>query len=85
MYVYSKKYVKEILLRYHTKHGDLRKVILPLKVKDFPEVDGKKLLYKKDQKEFQHIFGVIQWLIVAGNFDLTHAVISINRFSDATR
>ena len=42
-------------------------------------------LYEKGHKELQHIIGFCQWLIVAGRFGLTYAVIYLRRISADNR
>ena len=37
IHVSPKKHVKEILQRYQKRHGDIKKELLPPKVKEYPE------------------------------------------------
>lgn len=53
--------------------------------KSHPELDDSKMLSPDDVKQYQHIIGVCQWLVVAGRFDLSYAVSSLSRFSSAPR
>ena len=85
IYISSKKYVKEILRKYQKEHGTIPKETLPLKAKEHPELDETPFLDLERHKEYQHIIGVGQWLIVAGRMDLTYAVCSLSRFSSAPR
>ena len=66
IYVSSKKYVNEILREYQKTHGDLKKEVIPMRVKEHPEFYDSPLLEDKEHKDFQHIIGLCQWLIVAG-------------------
>ena len=50
MHVSSKKYVKKILRGYQGKHGDLKKELLPLKVKEHPELGKTSFLVEKVHK-----------------------------------
>ena len=52
-----------------------------MRFKEHPELDDYPLLNEKYHKEFQHIIGVCQWLIVAGRFDLAYDVSSLSRLS----
>ena len=79
------KHAKEILRIYQQKHGYLKKELLPLKVKEHPELYKKPFLDEGSHKELQHIIGVCQWFIVAGGFDLNHAVTSLRIFSATPR
>ena len=72
-------------IKYQEKYGSLAKENLPLKPKIKPELDNSPLVDETKHKEYQHIIGVCQWLIVAGRFDLTHAISSLSRFAAAPR
>ena len=50
IHVYSKDYVKEIFRRYQKKHGYLKKELLPLKLKERPELYKTPVLYEKGHK-----------------------------------
>ena len=75
--------MNEILRKYQKTHGDTKKEILPMRVKENPELNNSTFLNEKEHNEFQHIIGVCQWLIVAGIFELAYAVSSLSRFLDA--
>ena len=81
----TKNYVKEVLRKYQEKYGALAKENLPLRPKVKPELDDSPFVDEAKHKEYQHIIGVCQWLIVAGRFDLTHAVSSLSRFAAAPK
>ena len=66
--------MNEIMRKYQKTHGDPKKEIIPMRVKEHPELDNYIFLNEKEHKEFQHMIGVCQWMIVAGIFDLTYAV-----------
>ena len=76
--VYSMNYVNVIMRKYKETYGDLKKEILPMKVKEHPDLDNATLLNDKDNKEFQHFIGLYQWLIFACRFDLAYDVYSID-------
>ena len=65
--------------KYQKTHGDLKKEVLSTRVKEYPELDDSTFSNEKEHKDFQHIIGVCQWLIVAGIFDLEYAVSSLSR------
>ena len=77
----STKYLNGILQKYQKTHGDLKNELLPVRFKEHPELDDYPLLNEKYHKEFQHIIGVCQWLIVAGRFDLAYDISSLSRLS----
>jgi hypothetical protein len=41
--------------------------------KEHPELDDSALLGSPGVKQYQHIIGVCQWLVVAGRFDIAYA------------
>eukprot|EP00957_Ditylum_brightwellii_P035462 2688481-Ditylum_brightwellii.AAC.1 len=63
------------------KYGALAKENLPLKPKMKSELDDSPLVDEAKHKEHQHIIGVCQRLIVAGQFDLTHTISSLSCFA----
>eukprot|EP00957_Ditylum_brightwellii_P098663 7516040-Ditylum_brightwellii.AAC.1 len=63
----------------------IAKESLPIGPKERPEMDDSDLLDEAEHKEFQHIIGVGQWLIVASRFDITYAIASLSRFAAAPR
>eukprot|EP00957_Ditylum_brightwellii_P171867 13083971-Ditylum_brightwellii.AAC.1 len=67
------------------KHGTLPKENLPLKLKEQPELDYSEFANEEEHKEYQHIIGVGQWLVVSGRLDITNAVSSLSRFSAMLR
>ena len=80
------EYIKEVIRKYETTHNlTLRKQNIPMPVKAKPELDDSELLETKRHKEFQHIIGVCQWLILRGRIDITYAVCLLSRFSAAPR
>jgi hypothetical protein len=83
LHILSKKYVSEALRSYQLKHGDIRKENIPMSPKEHPELDDSPLLNADGIKEYQHIIGVCQWLVVAGRFDINYAVSSLSRFAAA--
>jgi hypothetical protein len=85
LHISSKKYVNEVLRRFRLKYGEVRKESLPMTTKVHPEMDDSSFLNKEEIKQYQHIIGVSQWLVVAGRFDITYAVSSLSRFSAAPR
>ena len=47
IHVSSKKYVNEIILKYHNKHGDLKKELLPIRFKEQPSLDDSTFFKEK--------------------------------------
>ena len=50
IHVSSNKYVNEILRKYQKTHGDLKKEVLPMKVKEHHDLDYYPFLNEKDHK-----------------------------------
>eukprot|EP00957_Ditylum_brightwellii_P150168 11435529-Ditylum_brightwellii.AAC.1 len=74
-----------MLHKYQEKYGALAKENFPLRTKVKPKLDDSPFVDKAKHKEYQHIIGVCQWLIVAGRFDLVHDVSSLSRVAAAPR
>ena len=81
----TKKYTAEVLRKYQSIYGDIRKESVPMGAKEHPELDTSPLLKEAEHKQYQHIIGVCRWLIVAGRFDLCYAISFLSRFSAAPR
>ena len=82
----SENYIKESIRKYETKYGHvLKKEPIPMKVKAHPELDQSPLLDTKEHKEYQHIIGLGQWMILTGRIDITYAISSLARFSSGPR
>ena len=73
IHVSSNNYVNKIMYKYQKTHGDLKKEVLPIRVKEHPDMDDFAPLNEKYHKDFQHIIGLCQWLIVADRFDLEYS------------
>ena len=80
LHVSSAKYVQEMLRKYQDDHGVLKKYPTPMQTGTHPEEDDSSLLELPQIREYQHIIGVCQWLIVAGRFVLCYSVSSLSRF-----
>ena len=80
LHISTKSYVKEILHKYQEKYDSLAKENLPIRPVERPELDETPTLDIEQHKEYQHIVGVCQWLIVSGRFDIMYAVSSLSRF-----
>eukprot|EP00957_Ditylum_brightwellii_P005784 440940-Ditylum_brightwellii.AAC.1 len=72
LYMPTKNCVKDVLRKYQEKYRLLAKENLLLCPKKKPELDDTPFVDEVNHKEYQHIIGVCQWLIVAGRFDLIH-------------
>ena len=80
------EFIKESLRKHETKHGHtLKKENIPMPVNTKPEMDDSEILNVTDHKDFQHIIGLCQWLIIRGRIDITFATSSLSRFSAAPR
>ena len=78
-----KKYSNEVLRTYQKTQGNMKKQVLPMLVKEHPELDDSPILNEKQHKDFHHIIGMCQCLIVAGRFDLSYSVSTLSRFLTA--
>jgi len=85
LHISSSKYLKEVLRQFKKKFGEVRKMTIPLRVQEHPELDDTPFCSEAEHKQYQHIIGVCQWLVVAGRFDINYAVSSLSRFSIAPR
>ena len=82
----SKKYITECIRKYESKYGTtLKKQPIPMPVSAHPELDGSPLLSLSEHKEFQHIVGLGQWIILTGRIDITYAISSLARFAAGPR
>jgi len=79
-------FIKEAIRKYEKKHNfTLKKENTPMPTDAHPEQDQSELLGTKDHKDFQHIIGLCQWLIIRGRIDITYATSSLSRFSTCPR
>jgi hypothetical protein len=85
IHVSTKKYVNEALRKFQQLYGEINKENIPIPTKAHPELDDTNLLDAEGIKQYQHIIGVCQWLVVAGRFDINYAVSSMSRFAAAPR
>ena len=80
------EYCKEMIRKYESKHNTcLKKETIPMPTDAKPEIDTTDLLNETDHKDFQHIIGMGQWLVIRGRIDITYAVSSLSRFSTSPR
>ena len=80
------EYCKEMIRKYESKHNIcLKKETIPMPTDAKPETDTTDLLNEADHKDFQHIIGMGQWLVIWGRIDITYAVSSLSRFSTSPR
>lgn len=79
-------YIKEVIRKYESKHNlTLKKENNPMPVDARPETDTSELLIVVEHKEFQHIIGLGQWVVIRGRIDIAYAISSLSRFSTAPR
>ena len=50
-----------------------------------PELDDSDFLNTEEHKQFQHIIGLGQWIVLTGRIDITYAVSSLARFASSPR
>ena len=75
------EYCKEVIRKYEEKHKiTIKKENIPLSVDIQPEMDTSDILKKKGHRDFQHIIGVGQWLVIWGRIDITYAISSLSQF-----
>ena len=80
------EYCKETIRKYETKHNiTLKKENIPMQVNVKPENDTSEILDESNHKDYQHIIGICQWLVIRGRIDITYAVSSLSRFSTCPR
>ena len=85
IYISCKTYIEEALRVYQEQNGTLKKQNAAMKVDLYPELDKSDMLNDKEQKYYQKILGVAQWIIPLGRFDICYAVASLSRFAAAPR
>ena len=56
-----------------------------METKAHPELDQSELLGIDEHKEFQHIIGLGQWIVLTGRIDITYAISSLARFASSPR
>ena len=83
--VSSNKYVNKIMCKYQNTHGDPKKELIPIRVKEQPVLDDSPFLNQKENKDSQPIIGACQGLIVSGIFELAYDVSSLSSLSDETQ
>ena len=85
IHVSSKKYVNGIMRKYKKKHGEPKKEVHPMRVKEHPGLDDYPLFNEKEHNYFQKIIGVYQWIIVSDIFDLEYSVSSLSMILTSPR
>ena len=85
LHILSSKYLKEVLWQLKKKFGEVQKMAIPLCVREHPKLDDSPFCSEAEHKQYQHIIGVCQWLVIAGCFAINYAVSSLSRFSIAPR
>ena len=80
------EYCKEVIRKYEEKHKlTIKKANIPISVNAQPEMDTSDILDENGHREFQHIIGVGQWLVIWGRIDITYAISSLSRFATCPR
>ena len=82
----SENYIKESIRKYESKYNHtVKKQNIPMDTKAHPELDQSELLGIDEHKEFQHIIGLGQWIVLTGRIDITYAISSLARFASSPR
>ena len=80
------EYSKEAIRKYESKHNlSLKKENIPISPDAKPEIDETDLLALDEHREFQHVIGLCQWMIIRGRIDIAFATTSLSRFSAGPR
>ena len=79
------KYIREVIRKFESKYGDIRKENVPHSPSDHPEMDDSPRLNDEGKNKYQSIIGICQWISTAGRMDITFSVSSLSRFSSAPR
>jgi len=82
----SEDYIKEAIRKYEAKFDIcLKKENIPMAKDAHPELDDSDFLNTEAHKQFQHIIGLGQWIVLTGRIDITYAVSSLARFASSPR
>ena len=88
----SETYIKESIRKYETKYGPegennytIAKSDIPMATNAHPELDTSPLLSIEKHKEYQHVIGLGQWMILTGRIDIAYSVSSLARFASGPR
>jgi hypothetical protein len=82
----SENYIKESIRKYELKYKiTLKKEGIPMSPNAHPELDKTPILSTEQHKEYQHIVGLGQWMILTGQIDITYSISSLAQFSAAPR
>ena len=95
----TETYIKESVRKYEAKYKPERqkptadgtdnytiaKSDTPMDPKAHPELDDSPFLNIEKHKEFQHVIGLGQWMILTGRIDIAYSVSSLARFASAPR
>ena len=83
----SYTYIKECLSKVCAllKVTTFRKEKFPCSPSDQSELDSSTLLNEAQYRLYQQLFGMIEWAVHIGRFDIRYALTSLNRFSAAPR
>ena len=81
----SAKYINEVIRKYESEHGTLKKENVPAKPDDHPETDTTPFLDKTGITKFQSVIGTCQWICTSGRFDINFAVTNLSRFCASPR
>ena len=83
--VSMEKYIKEVIRKYESKHGSIRKENIPSSHNDHPEMDESPFLDEAGITHFQSVMGICQWISTAARMDITFSVSSLSRFGAKPR
>ena len=81
----SASYITEALNKYEKNYTALKKENIPMRPEAHPETDTSEFLSPSEHKEFQHIIGLGQWIVLTGRIDIAYAISSLSRFASGPR
>lgn len=83
--VSMEKYVREVIRKYESTNGSIRKENVPSTPHDHPELDESPFLDEAGITHFQSVMGICQWISTAARMDITFSVQSLSRFGAKPR
>ena len=85
VHVCLKTYITEAIRKYEAKYSCLAKQSVPMKEGYHPKLEEGPPLNEEDQKQYQYMMGVLQWICTMGHIDIVYATSSMSRFSNQPR
>jgi hypothetical protein len=86
MYITAKHYIKEAISQIEKRMKlTLREEKMHMRTSDHPEIDVTPLLDTIMHREYQSLFGMLQWVVTLCRVDICFATSTMSRFSAASR